>query len=282
MKIKIIVDSASDLKEEDYEKLKIRRVPIEVRFGDEEYLDGETLTASEFYNKLAENPNHPQTSLINAYRWTEIFEQELKSADEVVAITLSSGISGTYQAALEASKKFDGKVFVVDSLNATIGEGILAKVAARLVAEKKSGAEIKVELDKLKTKIKVFAGIDTLKYLKKGGRISAATAFFGEALNFKPIIAVVDGEVKMQDKARGVKKAIDVLIKMINNTNGINFDLPVEIICSGNDHSNAKKLKEELAEILKDAKEEAQLYCLGSTIGTHIGEGAFGITYFEK
>lgn len=282
MKVKIIVDSASDLKTEDLKKLNITRVPIEVRFGDEEYLDGETLSASDFYTKLAENPNHPQTSLINGYKWSEVFTEALKDADEVVAITLSSGISGTYQAALESSKDFGGKVFVVDSRNATIGEGILAKVAAKLAIDGKSGEEIKTELDKLKTRIKVFAGIDTLKYLKKGGRISAATAFFGEALNFKPIIWVIDGEVKMKDKARGVKKAVGVLINTIEATNGIDVDLPFAIICSGNDHSNADKFAEEASHLWKDAKQEAEKYCLGSTIGTHIGAGAFGIAYFEK
>ena len=282
MKIKIVVDSASDLVEEDYESLKIRRVPIEVRFGDEEFLDGETLSASDFYTKLAENPNHPQTSLINSFRWSEIFAEELKKADQVVAITLSSCISGTYQAALEASKDFDGKVFVVDSKNATLGEGCLAKVAAKLVLEGKSGEEIKAELDKIKTKLKVFAGIDTLKYLKKGGRISAATAFFGEALNFKPIIGVIDGEVKMKDKARGVKKAIATLVETINETNGIDTDLPVSVICSGNDRTNVEKFIEEASHLWKDSKEEVKTYCLGSTIGTHIGPGAFGICYFEK
>ena len=281
MNVKILVDSASDLLAEDYELLNIKRMPIEVRFGDEEFMDGENLSASEFYNKLAENPNHPQTSLINGYRWAEVFENELKDADEIVAITLSSKISGTYQAALETAKDLGGKVFVVDSLNATLGEGILAKVAAKLVSEGKSGSEIKAELDRLKLKIRVFAGIDTLKYLKKGGRISAATAFFGEALNFKPIVAVIDGEVKMKDKARGVKKAIATLVETINSTNGIDTEMPMAVICSGNDRTNVEKFIEEASNLWAGAK-DAQTYCLGSTIGTHIGPGAFGVCFFEK
>lgn len=280
--VKIIIDSGSDITEKEAIKLGIGFLPIEVRFGDEEYLDGVDLTSETFYDKLETSKDFPKTSQINPFRFEECFTKETFDGSEVVMITLSSKISGTYQRALEGSKKFEGKVFVVDSLNATAGERILGLHALKLASQGISAKEIKDELDKVKHNINVFATIDTLEYLKRGGRISAASAMIGTMLSIKPIIGVVDGEVKVISKAMGTKKSYLTLNSIIEKNSEIDFSMPIGFIYSGNNLTPLNNYKNTIPQILNQANNEIPAYCLGSTIGAHIGSGAVGIAYFKK
>ncbi|MDE5592538.1 MAG: DegV family protein [Clostridiales bacterium] len=177
--IKIIIDSASDIVKTEAEQLGVYLVPMKVRFGDEEYSDGIDLSHTEFFEKLIESAELPQTSQVNEYAWEESFTELTADGSEVIAITISSKLSGTYSSAVKAAKKFGGKVHVVDSIQACIGERVLLEYALRLVSEGKSVEETVKELNDKKHKIQLLAVLDTLKYLRKGGRISSVAAIAG-------------------------------------------------------------------------------------------------------
>ncbi|MBQ8424618.1 MAG: DegV family protein [Clostridia bacterium] len=279
--VKIIIDSGSDISKKEAEELGIILAPIEVQFGEEQYFDGDTLLPSEFYEKLEKSNELPKTSLVNEFRWTELFEKEINNGNDVVAIILSSKISGTYKCACDASTKFNGKVKVVDSLSATLGQRLLCKYAIRLSSENKTAEEIANLLNEKKNKLHIYAAIDTLKYLKMGGRISSATAFFGEILSIKPLISVVDGEVKVIGKEKGIKKSCIAIKKLIENHN-FDFSMPYGLLWSGNNRTNLDKFIQFNSSIWTENNEEISQHILGSTIGSHIGPGAFGFVFFEK
>ncbi len=280
MSVKIMIDSGSDINEQEAKKLGFLFVPIEVRFENEEYLDGVNLLPKEFYERLVSSKDMPQTSLINEYRWTEEFEKATEDGSELIAITLSSGISGTYEAAVNASKKFGGKVIVVDSFTAALGERLLGLYALRLVKEGLSAKEIAEKLEEKKKNICIYAVIDTLKYLKKGGRISATTAFFGEMLSIKPIIDVSGGKVNVISKAKGNKKANLFINSKVEEAGGIDFDMPYGQLYSGNDMGLFEKYQQDSAYLFEGRTPDS--YTLACTIGAHIGPGCVGISFFKK
>lgn len=279
--IKILVDSGSDINEIQAKEMGITLIPIEVRFGDEEYLDGVNLLPKEFYEKLVTSKELPKTSMINPFRFEEEFEKATKDGSEAIYIALSSRLSGTYNAACEAASKFNGKIFVVDSLSAAAGERLLCELALRLINEGKTAQEVVDELNQSKVKLQIFAMVDTLKYLKKGGRVSPLVAFAGEMLNIKPIVSVVDGEVKLVGKAMGSKKSNLLLNNLVEQKGGVDFDMPYCTLYSGNDETLAEKYLVDSAPIWK-GKTDVTAHVLGSTIGTHVGPGAVGVVFFAK
>lgn len=281
--VKILVDSASDIDLEEAEKLGISLLPMEVRFGDEEFLDGVNLSHKKFFEKLVESVELPKTSQINEFRFEESFRKLTENGDEVVAIVISSKLSGTYNCAKKASEAFAGKVEVVDSLNACIGERILIQYALRLAKDgKMSAKEIAKELDDKKGKIQVLALLDTLKYLKKGGRISSVVAFAGELLSIKPVVSVVKGEVKLVGKAMGSKKGNNLLMQLVDRCGGIDFGMPYALGYSGLSDEYLKKYLKDSEILWKDKTENVPSYMIGSTIGTHVGPGAIAVAFFAK
>ncbi len=280
MSIKIMVDSATDFTKQQANDLGLLFVPISVTFDGEEYLDGENLFAEEFYKKLETCNSMPQTSLINEFRWSEAFEDAIKDGSELIVITLSSKLSGTYQAAVNAATPYNGSVRVIDSLNAASGEGILAEYAVKLRDEGLSIDEICQELNEKKKDICVYAVIDTLKYLKKGGRISSATALLGATLSIKPLVGVIDGEVKMVGKAMGNRRGNQTLNRIIAEQGGVDCTMPWSYIWSGIDKTNIEKYILD-SQSLVNGQDKNQS-CLGCTIGTHIGAGAVGLAFFKK
>ena len=282
MAVKIVVDSASDITTEEGKKLGIEVVPIEIRFKEEEFLDGENLSHKVFYEKLIESDELPKTSQINPFRFEEIFDKITQKGDDVVCITLSSKLSGTYSNAKKIIDKYDGRVYVVDSLNACAGERILCQYAIKLASLGKSAKDIYDELERVKSKINVIAVVDTLKYLKKGGRISPLVAFAGEMFSIKPVIGIVKGEVKLLGKAMGSKKSNNMLNTMVAEKGGIDFDMPFAVIYSGLDKSMLNKYVEDSAHLWKDYTEKVPEYMIGCTIGTHVGPGAVGVAFFQK
>lgn len=280
--IKILTDSAADIDLEEAKKLRIDFIPLQIQFGDEEYLDGVNLSHKEFFEKLIECNEIPKTSQVNKYRFTEKFNELTQNGDEVIVITLSSKLSGTYNSAVSAAKKFADKVYVVDSLNVCIGERILCKYAIQLVNEGKLTAkQIAAELDEKKTKIELLAVLDTLKYLRKGGRISSVTAFAGEMLSIKPVISVVKGEVKLIGKAIGSKKGNNLLNQLVNRC-GINFSMPYALAYSGLNDEYLKKYLNDSEHLWKGKTENIPSYMIGSTIGTHVGPGAIAVAFFGE
>lgn len=282
MSIKLMIDSASDISEKEANELGIVMMPIEVRFGaDEEYLDGVNLLPRDFYEKLEKCSELPKTSQINPFRFEEEFEKLTANGDQVVVITLSSKLSGTYQSAVEASKKYEGKVYVVDSLNACIGERLLGLYALELI---KKGLDIKEIVDNLnesKKRIRVIAVLNTLKYLKMGGRISPTVAFAGELFSVKPVVCVDGGEVQLLQKAIGFKKGQSIVNSLVKESGGIDFSMPYGVVWSGLDESVATKYIEFSKDIFASAQ-NIPTYMMGCTIGTHIGPGIVGISYFER
>lgn len=280
--IKILVDSASDVDLKEAEGAGVYLIPISVRFGDEEYQDGINLTHREFFEKLIESDELPQTSQINEAAFAEKFASLTADGSEVIAITLSSKLSGTYNSAARAAKNFNG-VYAVDSLNACIGERILLQYAMRLVKEGVlSAAEIVAELDKSKHKIQLLAVLDTLQYLKKGGRISSVAAFAGELLSIKPVVSVTDGEVKLAGKAMGSKKGNNLLTQLVDKCGGIDFSMPYALGYSGLSDAYLQKYLRDSEKLWKDNTDSVPAYMIGSTIGTHVGPGAIAVAFFAK
>ena len=281
MAIKILTDSASDINQLEAEKMGIHLMPIPITFGETEYLDGVNLMPTEFYDKLESSQDLPVTSQITPFKYEEAFEELTKNGDQLIVITLSSKISGTYRNAVATAENFKGKVFVIDSLNACVGQRLVTQYALRLAQEGLSAEEIVEKVENAKTRVRLIAMIDTLKYLKKGGRISAAAAAIGGLVNLKPMISVIDGEVKVVGKTIGVKKAMQFINKEIEAKGGVDFDMPYGVLWSGHSSQNLEMwLQENGAKFGLEGTDKR--YCLGGTIGTHIGSGAVGVAFFEK
>ena len=280
MAIKLVIDSASDFDNEEAKSLGITLIPMEISFGDETFLDGVNLTHRQFFEKLIESSDLPKTSQINSYRFEECFEKLTANGDEVLAIILSSKLSGTFNSAKQAAKKFGEKVKVVDSLNACIGERILCEYALRLIEKGLSLEDIVKELETKRENICVLALLDTLKYLKKGGRISAVVALTGEVFSIKPVISIKNGEVKLVGKAMGSKKGNNLLMQMVENNGGIDFSMPYTLGYSGLNDENLKKYLADSEKLWKGKTENIPSYMIGSTIGTHVGPGAIAVAFF--
>ena len=280
--IKILVDSASDVEKSEAEELGIHLIPMKVRFGDEEYSDGINLSHTEFFEKLIESSELPQTSQINEYSWEECFKELTADGSEVIAITISSKLSGTYSCAVKAAEKFGGKIHVVDSIEACIGERILLQYAIRLVKDGRSAAEIVKELDDKKNKIQLLAVLDTLSYLRKGGRISSVAAIAGEMLSIKPVISIVEGEIKLAGKAMGSKRSNNLLNQLVEKCGGIDFDMPYALAYSGLSDDYLQKYLKDSERLWKGKTEFIPSYMIGSTIGTHVGPNAIAVAFFAK
>lgn len=282
MAVKLVIDSASDIDKKEAEKLGIHMIPMSILFGDKTYLDGVDLSGRDFFEKLIETDELPTTSQINMFQFEECFSELTADGSEVVVITLSSKLSGTYAGAVSAAGSFPGKVFVVDSLNASLGERILIQYATRLLKEGVTAKELVDSLEEAKHRIKLMALLDTLEYLEKGGRISAVTAMSGAVFQIKPVISLMDGEVKMIGKAMGSKKGNNLLMRLIERSGGIDFQMPYATAYSGMDDSLLQKYMKDSASLWEGELDCVPSYCIGSTIGTHVGPGAIAVAFFAK
>ncbi len=277
--IKFLIDSASDISEKEATEMGVTFLPMIVNFGDEEYYDGITLMPHEFYNKLAESKDLPKTSQITPYRFSEAFQTMTEDGSEVIAITMSSRLSGTYNAAVQAASEFGGKVHVVDSYTVSAGERLLLSLALQRAKEGKTAQEIVAELNEKKHQVFIAATVDTLEYLKKGGRISSVSAILGGILNIKPLVKIVDGKVESIGKAHGKKKALLLLNEQARAAGGIDFTLPYAVIYTGIDEEPALTYAKNSTDVFpKNVEVRPQI--IGCTIGTHVGPGAIGLAFF--
>ncbi len=280
--IKVLVDSASDISKAEADGLGIELISMQISFGETDYSDGVDLTSKEFFEKLIESDELPQTSQINEYRFEERFAELTANGDEIIAIVLSSKLSGTYDCACRAAEKFCGKVHVIDSLNASAGERVLCLYALSLVNDgKMTVTEIVCELEEKKSKIRFLALLGTLEYLKRGGRISSVVAFAGEMFSIKPVVSVEDGEVKLVGKAMGSKRGSNLLTQFIDKY-GVKFDMPVALVYSGLSEEYLIKYIDDSEKLWKGKTDSLPKYMIGSTIGTHIGPGAIGVAFFAE
>ncbi len=279
MKTRIIVDSTADLLPEF--KNRVYTVPLTVHFGDEEYIDGVTIDHKTFYEKLIESDILPTTSQATPDAFIKEFEKAKKAGESAVVITLASKFSGTYQSATIAAEDFDN-IYIVDSASAAMGSGILVELAFRLLDAGMSAEEIAKTLEAEKKKIVIVALVDTLEYLKKGGRISKTVAFAGTVLNIKPVLSVVDGEINMLGKARGSKMGNNLLVQEIHKAGGIDFNKPVLLGYSGISDALLLKYIDDSRHIWEDNLDEVRYTTVGSVIGTHAGPGAVVVAFFKN
>ena len=280
MSVKIVVDSTTDLTLELRPEFEI--VPLTVRFGEEEYIDGVTITREEFYAKLIESDVIPTTSQGTPEAFEKAFRKITENGDEVIAITVSSKLSGTYQSACIAAAEFPGKVRVIDGKSVAIGTAILAEYAFSLVKSGASAEEIEKALNEKSEDITIVALIDTLEYLKKGGRISKTVAFAGGLLNIKPVVSVEKGEINILGKARGSKQGNNLLVKEIEKVGGVDFSMPVLLGYTGHDDYLLQKYVEDSRFLWEGNVDSMRSECIGSVIGTHVGPGAIAVAFFKN
>ena len=280
MNVNLIIDSTTDLNPQLREQFTV--VPLTVHFGDREYIDGVTISHRQFYEKLVESDVLPSTSQATPAAFADVFEEVARRGETAVVLTLASQLSGTYQSAMIAASDYPGRIFVVDGTSVAIGTGILAELALRLREQGLTAEEIAGRLEEEKEKIHVVALLDTLEYLKRGGRISATVAFAGGLLSIKPVIAVKDGVIQMLGKARGSRQGNNLLVQQIEKAGGVDFDKPVLLGFSGLSDALLTKYIEDSRDLWENGTESLVTTSIGSVVGTHAGPGAIAVAFFRK
>ena len=278
MGIQIVVDSTADMRPEVAAKVAI--VPLSVQFGEKTYVSGVDITPSQFYEMLSESDVLPTTSQPAPFMFEEAFEKAVSEGHEVICLTCSGKLSGTHQSANIAAAEFEGKVHVVDSNTIALGLGIMAEYAVGLAEQNVSAAEILDKLKEKREKVRLLALVDTLEYLKKGGRISSAVALAGGLLNIKPVISVNDGEIKLLGKARGVRQGNTLLNQEIAKAGGVDFSLPVMLGYTGTQEDQLQKYIQESNDLWAAYDGNLPVAVVGSVVGTHAGPGAVAVGFF--
>ena len=281
MSVKIIVDSASDIKVTFAQQQNLGFAPLRTILAGTEYRDGIDILPDEFFEKLEANKEVARTSQVNVSEFAAMYEEAVNAGDDVIVITISSGLSGTYQSAVIAAADYPGRVYVIDSLSATAGEQVLIEQAIRLRDAGKSAADIFAELDEMRKKARLFVRLETLEYLKRGGRISKTSAAVGGLLNIKPILTL-NGEGKLETvgKARGINMSHKMLNDSIRSCGGIDFTKPVVITYAGDlADGTVQKYLEDSRDIYGDHVDQITIGQLGCVIGTHSGPGAIVVSF---
>lgn len=279
MSVQIIVDSSVDVAERFRERLHI--VPLIIHFGEEELIDGVTINKEQFYRRLVESEQLPFTSQASPVAFQKVYEEVTQAGDSAVVITLASKLSGTYQSACIAAEDFDN-IYVVDSQTAAIGTGVLTEYALARAEAGIGARELASELEQKREDVCLVALLDTLEYLKRGGRISKTAALAGGLLNIKPMITVRDGEVVLIGKARGAKQGNSLLVEKIRACGGIDFDLPILLGYSGLSGESLETYVEYSHDLWERGTEILDKTCISGVIGTHTGPGVVAAAFFRK
>lgn len=276
--IRIITDSLSDITMEHAKEINIDVLPLNVRFGEEEYKCGVELSNEDFYEKLEENTATPSTAAVNPYEFEEIFQKYVDAGDDVVAIIFSKAMSATFQSAFIASENVNSdKIHLIDCENGAMGQTLLIKTAVTMRDEGMSAQEIADKIRELLPRTKTFIVIDTMEYLKRGGRISKSAAFIGGLMKLHPVLQILADGAKPVDKVKGKKSCNAWLVnRLIENPADKNYRI---VIGHSNALERAEKLKEQLIEAGVD--NEVFVTCIGPVVGTHIGPSSLGIGYIE-
>lgn len=277
MSVKIIVDSTADMTPSVAAQVGI--VPLTVRFGDKEYVSGVDIDSKTFYKMLAESDSLPTTSQPTPYAFEKAYKQAIAEGHDVVCITCSGKLSGTNQSANIAADDYEDRVYVVDSTTIALGLGILAEYALDLTDRGLSAREIAQKVQEKRSSIRLMAMVDTLEYLKKGGRLNAAVAAVGGLLNIKPIISIQDGEIKVVAKARGPRQAYTMLNQEIAKNGGIDEKKPILLGYTGQSDDQLKNYRESAPSLWPEVCPSA---IVGSVVGTHVGPGAAAVAFFSR
>lgn len=284
MAVRIITDSGSEYQTSDHPALEV--LPLTVAFGSDVYREGVDLTHERFYELLVEREENPTTGQVTPFVFAEALERAREAGDDVVLITMSSKLSGTYQsaciAAQGAREKGLATVRVVDSLSMTLGERIVVEYALRMVDAGATADEIADALEAAVPRVRIFGLIDTLEYLKRGGRISAAAGAVGEMLSIKPAITVVDGEVVILGKARGHKNGRSLLHREIAKAGGVDFSMPGALGYSGQSDKLLRRYLDDYRDLWEGsiAEDDLPISQVGAAIGTHVGPGGIAVAFF--
>lgn len=277
--IRIVVDSAADILPDQAKKLGIEVLPLVASVAGVEYRDGIDLGRSEFYELLEKTGDFPKTSQVSPLLFADAFKEARAAGDEVIALILSSGLSGTYQSALLGQSMAGGDgIYVIDTRLATYMILILVEYACALRDEGLKASDIVEELERFKHRVKLVAALDTLEYLQRGGRLPKAAARVGEAAKLKPVIGLNEaGGVTLAGACLGRKRALDAVMKQVTKDE-IDPAFPVYTLYSYGT-KNTEKLEERLAQAGISVTERLQI---GFVIGAHIGPGACGVVYVVK
>ena len=277
MPARIITDSGLDVPEACYERLTV--LPLGITFGTKTYADGVDLTNERFYELLIEGDELPKTSQVTPFAYGQVFERVRAAGEEAVVITLSSKLSGTHQSAVTAAADYP-EIHVVDGKNVTIGQGVLVLYALRLADEGLSAAQIAAQLEEARERVCVVGLLDTLEYLKRGGRISAVTAAFGSLLGIKPLLTVQpDGTLASVGKIKGSKKVYSEFIRLMHELNCDYSKYAIEVV-----HADCEEFCNGFVEALKkefgdDINVHTQM--VGPVIGSHCGPGTLGVIFYK-
>ena len=277
MKLAIVTDSVSDISPKIAKELKITVVPLTVIFGTDQFLDGVELSNSEFFQKLETDPNHPSTSQPSPEAFVKTYEKLLKKGFEILSVHVSAKLSGTINSAEQAIKSLDtNKIKIVDTGTASMAQGLVAMSAARAAKNAKSLDELADMAETTAKKTNVYVAMDTMEFLKRGGRIGKARAMLGSILNIKPIITTDNGEIVPHSRARTIKKAIS---SMINDMGDKNQIVEVAVL-----HSTTPDLaKDVLTQIdAQNLNNPGTITEIGPVVGTHAGPGCLAIAYTTK
>ena len=277
MSIMIVTDSTSEISQKEAAKQNIAVVPLKSVFGEKEYLEGIDLTPEEFYLKLSQSKELPTTSQPAPFDFEQVFLRSLEAGDQIIVITLASSVSGTYQSACIAREKCGGDIWIIDSGAVTLALQILVQMAVSLREFGKRAEEIVDIIEKEKNSVCLFAAVDTLEYLYKGGRLSRTSALAGTLLRVKPLISFNKGEIKVIGKVMGQKKSYNELLQFVDNAGGIDYTKPFAIGYTG-DHGRFIDFEQECRKYFEGRA--PIVGCIGSVIGTHAGPGAAAIAFF--
>jgi len=279
MSIRIITDSASDINQGELELVTV--IPMTVTIDEVPYRDGIDMDKDMFYEKLENSEAMPVSSLVGPFQYTEAFEQVREQGDEAIVITISSALSGTYQSAQIAAQDFE-EVSVIDSLQVAAAQKILVLRALELVREGKSRDAIVEQLEQEKKDIVIYASVDTLKYLQKGGRISAGSAIVGGIIGIKPILTLEEGKLIGIGKARGSRQSNQFLNAKVAEVGGIDYSRPYAVGYSGTSKANLLQYMENNQNLIAPGKKDVEIVQIGSAVGTHAGPGAVLVTFFAN
>lgn len=281
MSVRIITDSASDMSPAEHPALSV--LPLSVTFGTDVYMDGVDIDHQRFYEMLVERDELPKTGQVNPYAFSQAIAKVREVGDEAVIITVGAKLSGTNQSARTAlAEAPGGDVIVVDSNNVTLGERVLVEYALRLVDEGQGAAQIAAAVEAVRDRVVVIGLLETLEYLVRGGRLSAAAGAVGTLLNVKPVVAAEDGLIVQLGKARGSKNGRNLLNQKVEKAGGIDFSMPLALGYTGLSDAVLKKYIEDSAALWAGhAESELPIHTIGATIGTHVGPGAVAVAFFR-
>ena len=278
--VRIITDSAADFEPRELQAMKIHCIPLTVYFGDAEYQENVSLTKDQFYDLVKTTGEFPKTAQASPQILIDLFEEVKEAGDEAVYITLSASVSGTYQSAVAAKRLAESdSCYVVDGMNATGGQRMLVEYAVKLRDQGKTASQIVAAVEALRSRVVLYACMDTLEYLYRGGRISQTVYKLGSLAQVKPIMRISEGKVEVPAKAMGMRKGMDILCRQLEQQPADDA-FPVYVMYTG-DKTNGTLLRDRLVDAGNSIPEE-RVINVGAAIGSHIGPGACGLVYVAK